>query len=53
MIGQVVARAGNGSRTLCLSEQPKIQLDVASASLISGAIPATGARLGGVEPGMS
>lgn len=48
-----VARAGDGSRTLRLSDQPEIQLDMAPASLTSGAVPATGARLGGVEAGMS
>ena len=48
-----VARAGDGSRTLSLSDQPEIQLTQAPASLNSGAIPAHGARLGGIEAGLT
>ena len=48
-----VARAGDGGRTLRLADQPEIRLDRAPAPLTSGAIPAKGARIGGLEAGLT
>lgn len=45
-------RNGAGRRTLNFSDQPELQVDRASSSLSTGAIPANGAKLGGVEVGL-
>jgi phosphate-selective porin OprO/OprP len=46
-----VAQGGNGARSLRFSNQPELQIDVASPSLSTGSLAAQGARIAGVEAG--
>ena len=44
---------GGGQHVLSFSDQPELQIDAADASLSTGSLNATGARMGGFEAGLS
>lgn len=46
-------RDGDGQRTLGFSDQPELQVDTVDATLSTGSLQATGARMGGFEAGLS
>ena len=48
-----VPRAGDGSRTVTLSNQPEFQLTLAPSAITTGSVPARGAHLGGVEAALN
>ncbi len=48
-----VSRSGDGQHALSFSDQPELQIDSVDASLSTGALNATGARMGGFEAGLS
>lgn len=48
-----VPRGGDGQPALSFSDQPELQVDSVDASLSTGSLQATGARMGGFEAGLS
>ena len=48
-----VPRDGDGRQALDFSDQPELRVDNVDASLSTGPLPATGARLGGLEAGLA
>ncbi len=48
-----VPRGGDGQHVLSFSDQPELQIDTVDASLSTGSLNATGARMGGFEAGLS
>ena len=48
-----VPRDGSGRHTLSFSDQPELEVDTVDASLSTGSLPSTGARMGGLEVGLS